>query len=77
MATLYLDLLFKRPKKNDLPGPSIGQVRVKSHGTEDGQIVLGAQCVTYDEMDEQIRFLESELAAIRKKAKAKFAGATS
>jgi len=74
MKTLYLDLRFRSPKKGDLPGPSIAQVCVKGHGTEDDTIILGAQCVTYEELEEQVEYLKKELDAVRKKAKTKFAG---
>lgn len=72
MKTLYLDLLFHTSRKDDLPGPPIAHIAVKSCGKFAKKTVLGAQCVTYEEVDEQIRGLEKELASIRRKAKKRF-----
>jgi len=74
MKNLYLDLVFTKPKKNDLPFSPVAQVGLKSYGKQDDQIIIGEKCVTFEEIDSHICWLEKELEAIRKKAKTRFSG---
>jgi hypothetical protein len=73
MKNLYLDLSFVRPKKTDLPFSPFAHIELKSHSEEsNGQILIGEKCVTFEELDRHICWLEKELEAVRKKAKMKF-----
>lgn len=70
MNNLYFDLSFVKPKKNDVPFTSHAHIKLKSHSQEtDGQILIGGKCVTYEELDKHIQWLEKELDYIRRKAK--------
>jgi len=71
--TRSLDLEFRRPAKNVLPGPSCAYIYVKTYTTEKdtngkNQIFITPDCVTLKELDEQINQLIKELEEIRKKA---------
>lgn len=67
-----LDLEFRKPAKNDLPGPANAYIYVKTYTSEKGQVFITPDCVTFGEFEEQIDRLKKELEAIRKKAKHKF-----
>lgn len=71
--TRSLDLEFRKPAKNALPGPSSAYIYVKTYITEKDangkdQIFITPDCVTLKEFDEQINLLKKELDEIRKKA---------
>lgn len=72
MKKLYFDLVFTKPKKNDLPFSPIGQIILKLCEKQNDQIVLGAKCNTFKDLNDQICWLENELKIIRKEAKSKF-----
>ena len=73
MSNLYLDLGLVKPKKNDPPFTPFAHVVLKSHSKgKNNQILIGEKCVTYEELDKHIQWLEKELKSIRQKAKAKF-----
>ena len=70
---MVFDLRFRVPKQEDLPGPPHAQIYVKLSGTSDeGLTTLGADCVTFEELDGQIAYLEQELARLRKTGKKRF-----
>ena len=70
---MIFDLRFRRATKDDIPCPLHAQIYLKSSGRSDeGLTTLGADCVTYEELDSQIRFLEQELAQLRMTGKKLF-----
>ena len=72
--TYSLDLMFRKPSKGDLPDPSIAQVYVKTHSSDEkGHIFITPHCVSLREVEKQLERLKEELEIIRKKAKQKFA----
>lgn len=70
--TYSLDLEFRKPAKNDLPGPANAYIYVKTHTSEKCQIFITPDCVTFSEFEEQIDRLKKEFEVIRRKAKQKF-----
>lgn len=71
--TRSLDLEFRKPSKNDLPGPSSAYIYLKTFTTEKDKngkdlFLITPDCVTLKELDEQIDYLKKELDEIRKKA---------
>jgi hypothetical protein len=71
--TYSLDLLFREPSKGELPGPSIAQIYVKTHTSDEkGHIFITPHCVSMREFEEQIDRLKKELETLRKKANQKF-----
>lgn len=72
--TCSLDVIFRKPSKDELPGPVMAQVYVKSHTRDkEDYILITPYCVSLIEIEEQINRLKEELEIIRKKAKEKFA----
>ena len=72
MATYSLDLDFRKPDPK-FPGPLIAQIYIKT-STDDkkGTRFITPQCVNFREFDHEIKRLEDELQAIRRKARQKF-----
>jgi hypothetical protein len=73
MATHFLDLDFRKPDPK-FPGPPHAQIYLKSNYKDENfdWPIISAKCVTFAEIDYQIRRLEDELKAIRQKAKRRF-----
>lgn len=71
IATYSLDLDFRKPDPK-FPGPPDAQIYIKTYSTDKGTHFITPHCVTFQELDYQIKRLEDELKAIRKKAKKKF-----
>jgi hypothetical protein len=71
IATYSLDLDFRRPDPK-FPGPPDAQLYIKTYSTDKGRPFITPHCVTFEELDYQIRRLEDELKAIRQKARKKF-----
>lgn len=70
-----LDLLFRIPTENDLPGPSIANIYIKTHTIDkNGHIFITPDCVSQKEIEEQIDRLKEELDTIRKEVHKKFKG---
>lgn len=68
------DVLFYKPSKDELAGPLSAQIYVKSAGPDDtGHIFITRRCDWLLEFEQQIDQLQTELEAIRKKAKQRFA----
>ena len=71
--TYSFDLMFREPSKGDLPGPSIAQIYVKTHASDEkGHIFITPHCVSMREFEGQIDRLKQELETLRKKANQKF-----
>ena len=71
--TYSLDLLFLESSKGNLPGPSIAQIYIKTHTSDEkGHILITPNCVSMREFEEQIDRLKQELDALKKKANQKF-----
>ena len=68
------DLDFTKPKETDLPGPPRAAIYIKRCTKDDrGRIFITPQdCVSMEDLDDQINRLKKELEDIRKKAKRKF-----
>ena len=73
MATNFLDLDFREPDPK-FPGPPMAQVYVKSFFKDENneRPYVSNKCVTFAEIDYQIKRLEDDLKAIRQKARKKF-----
>ena len=71
--TFRLDLEFRKPEKGNLPGSPRAHIFVKSHTRDErGLIFITPECVTFNEIDYEIKRLQQELEDIRKRAKEKF-----
>jgi hypothetical protein len=73
MATNFLDLDFRKPDPK-FPGPPNAQIYVKKYAKDENfdWPIISAKCVTFAEIDYQIKRLEGELKTIRQKARHKF-----
>jgi hypothetical protein len=73
MATHFLDHDFHKPDPK-FPGPAHAQIYLKTHYKDENSDlpIISAKCVTFAEIDYQIKRLEDELKAIRQKAMRKF-----
>jgi hypothetical protein len=71
VATYSLELDFRQPEPN-FPAPPDAQIYIKTYSTDNGRHFITPHCITYEEINYQIRRLEDELKAIRQKAKNKF-----
>jgi hypothetical protein len=71
VATYSLELDFRQPEPN-FPAPPDAQIYIKTYSTDKGRHNITPHCVTFEEIDYQIRRLEDELKTIRQKAKNKF-----
>ena len=72
--THRIDLIFSEPSSDELPGPRIAQIYVKSPLSDKKEnVFITSQCVSMREFEGQIELLKQELETIRKKAKQKFA----
>lgn len=78
MRTWTFDLLFLKPSKDDLPGPAVSHLYVKTHsqkkykGVSNNLLLIGAECMSIYEMEQEIDRLKRELEAIRKTARQKY-----
>lgn len=72
IATYSLDLDFRKPDPK-FPGPPDAQIYVKTYSTDKGRNFITPHCITFQELDYQIKRLEDELKTIREKARQKFA----
>jgi len=69
---MILELRF-RPSEHDGISDPHAQLYVKHCGKSDeGLTTLGADCVTFEELDGQVKVLEDELAQIRKTGRKRF-----
>ncbi|HDY87971.1 MAG TPA: hypothetical protein ENH82_07660 [bacterium] len=67
--TYSFELMLHKPSKGDPPWPSIAQIYVKTHTSDEkGHIFITPECVSMRELEEQIDRLQQELEIIRKKA---------
>lgn len=79
MRTYFLELLFVAPKKGETPTPAISHVYVKTctkpnyGGVNKDLPLITQQCLSFQEFEGQIDWLEKELKEIRRKAKKKYA----
>ena len=73
MPTHFLDLDFRKPAPKFAARPR-ARIYVKNHYHDENfaRPIISAKCVSFTELDQQIRRLENELKAIRQKAKKKF-----
>jgi hypothetical protein len=71
-----LDLMFRKPSKEQLPGPGIAHTYVRTYsGNKEGDIFITPDCFSMRELEEQIDRLKKELETIKKKAQQEFAKA--
>lgn len=71
--TYSLDLLFREPSRDGLPGPRIAQIYLRPHPTDEKRnILITPHCVSMTELKGQIERLKGELEVIRKKGKSEF-----
>ena len=73
MAANFIDLDFHKPDPG-FPGPSVAQIYVRRYAKDENfdWPIISAQCHSLEELEYQIKRLEDDLKAIRKKARKKF-----
>ncbi len=81
MATHTFDLLFLASTRGKKPHRPIARVYVKSFGKKDyggegkDKVLIGAECVSLQEIEYEIEQLKSDLDKVKKKAARKYAAA--
>ena len=65
---LYLQI--QRPKKDDLAGPPLAKVRLKTRSEDkDGKFYLGSLCFSYADVENIVHEIKHDLDEILKKAR--------
>jgi hypothetical protein len=71
-----LDLMFRKPSKNQHKGQGIAHIYVRTYsGNSEGEIFITPDCFSMRDLEGEIDRLKKELELIKKKAQQEFAKA--